>query len=97
LHEYLAVDLSYNRKVMKGCGLSRIPSRRTFDRRLTTISNDIKNRIAAMGELFVREKIIDPSFLSADSTLVKAKGHVWHRYSMKKGIVPRSGIDTDAR
>ena len=38
---------------MKGCGLSRIPSRRTFDRRLVTISNDIKNRITTMGELFV--------------------------------------------
>jgi hypothetical protein len=96
LHEYLAMDLSYNRKVMKGCGLSRIPSRRTFDRRLTTISEDIKNRIAAMGELFVREKIVDPSILSADSTLIKAKGYVWHKSSMKKGIVPRSGIDTGA-
>jgi hypothetical protein len=45
---------------------------------------------------FVREKIIDPSVLSADSTLVKAKGHVWHKSSMKKKVVPRSGIDTDA-
>jgi len=49
---------------MKGCGLSRVPSRRTFDRRLVIISNDIKNRIAAMGDLFIREKIIDPSVLS---------------------------------
>lgn len=97
LHEYLAMDLWYNRKVMKGCGLSRIPSRRTFDRRMATISNDIKNRITAMGELFVREKIIDPSVLSADSTLMKAKGFVWHKSSMEQGVVPRSGIDTDAR
>ena len=37
---------------MKGCGLSREPSRRTFDRRLVTISKDIKNRITTMGELF---------------------------------------------
>ena len=28
---------------MKGCGLSRVPSRRTFDRRLVTISKDIKS------------------------------------------------------
>jgi hypothetical protein len=52
LHEYLAMDLSYNRKVMKECGLSRIPNRRTFDRRLATLSRDIKNRIITMGELF---------------------------------------------
>jgi hypothetical protein len=72
----IAMELSYNRKVLKGCGLSRVPSRRTFDRRLAIISKDIKNRIATMGELFVREKIVDPSVLSTDSTLIKAKGHV---------------------
>ncbi|MGE5821618.1 MAG: transposase [Nitrososphaerota archaeon] len=60
LHEYLAMEIPYNRKVMKGCGLSRVPSRRTFDRRLAQLSNDIKNRITTMGEVFVHEKIIDP-------------------------------------
>ena len=29
--------------------------------------------------------------------LLKAKGHVWHKSSMIKGIVPCSGIDIDAR
>jgi hypothetical protein len=55
LHEYLAMDLPYNRKkIMKACGLSKMtPSRRTLDRRLNTISGDIKNRITAIGELFV--------------------------------------------
>ena len=43
------------------------------------------------------DKIIDPSVLSTDSTLIKAKGHLWHKSSMKKKVVPRSGIDTDAR
>ncbi len=28
---------------------------------------------------------------------MKAKGSVWHKSSMKKGVVPRSGIDTGAR
>ena len=82
---------------MKGCGLSRIPSRRTFDRRLVTLSRDIKNRINTMGELFVHDKIINPSVLSTDSTLMKAKGYVWHKSSMEEGVLPRSGIDTDAR
>ena len=97
LHEYLSMEIPYNRKIMKECGLSRVPSRRTFDRRLVTISADIKNRITAMGELFVRDKIIDLSVLSTDSTLIKAKGHVWHKSSMKKKVVPCSGIDKDAR
>jgi Transposase DDE domain len=96
LHEYLAKDIPYNKKVMKVCGLSRIPSRRTFDRRLASISNDIKNRITIMGELFVHDKIIDTCVLSTDSTLIKAKGYVWHKSSMTEGVVPRSGIDTDA-
>ena len=82
---------------MKRCGLTQIPDRRTFDRRLKTISIDIKERIAIMTHLFVCEKMIDPYIVAIDSTLLKAKGHVWHKSSMNKGIVPRSGIDTDAR
>lgn len=70
LHEYLTMDLSYNRKVMKGCGLSRVPSRRTFDRRLVTLSNDIKNRITATGELFVRDKIIDSCIFFQQTVLL---------------------------
>jgi hypothetical protein len=36
--------------------------------------------------------------LNRQSTLLKAnKGGVWHKSSMKKGVVHRSGIDTDAR
>ena len=50
-----------------------------------------------MGYLFITEGIVDPSIAAVDSTLLKAKGSVWHKSSMKKGIVPCSGIDTDAR
>jgi len=87
----------YNRKVLKACGLTRLPDRRTFDRRLSTISVDIKERIATMASLFVKEKLVDPYIDAIDSTLLRAKGHLWHRSSMDKGIVPRSGIDTDAK
>jgi hypothetical protein len=97
LHEFLEMDYPYNKKVMKRCGLTQIPDRRTFDRRLKTISIDIKERIAVMTRMFVSEKMIDPYIVAIDSTLLKAKGHVWHKSSMNKGIVPRSGIDTDAR
>lgn len=82
---------------MKACGLTQIPDRRTFDRRLKTISTDIKERISSMGNLFVNERLVDPYIVAIDSTLLKAKGHLWHKSSMDKGIVPRSGIDTDAR
>ena len=75
-------------------------SRRTFDRRLKTISTDIKQRISTMGYLFVAEGMVmvdDHSITAVDSTLMKAKGSVWHKSSMKKGVVPCPGIDTDAR
>jgi Transposase DDE domain len=50
-----------------------------------------------MASLFVKKRLVDPYVVSVDITLLKAKGHVWHKSSMIKGIVPRSGIDTDAR
>jgi len=84
---------------MKACGLSvsYLPSRRTFDRRLKTVSTDIKERITTMGNLFVLEDLVKPYILAMDSTLLRSKGKVWHTSSMKKGIVPCSGIDTNAR
>jgi hypothetical protein len=98
LHGFLAMDYyPYNRKVLKACGLTNLPDRRTFDRRLSTISVDIKERIAAMAVLFVKKKFVDPYIVAIDSTLLRAKGHVWHKSSMIKGVVPRSGTDTYAR
>ena len=50
-----------------------------------------------MGMLFIKDGLVDPAIISVDSSLLKAKGHVWHRSNMKKNEVPRSGIDTDAK
>jgi Transposase DDE domain len=97
LHEFLELDYPYNRKVLRVCGLTKLPDRRTFDRRLKTISLDIKERISSMGNLFVNERLVDPYIVAIDSTLLRAKGHLWHKSSMIKGVVPRSGIDIDAR
>ncbi|MER5175130.1 MAG: hypothetical protein ABJB76_06540 [Candidatus Nitrosocosmicus sp.] len=99
LHTFLDRDCcQYNRKLVVACGLITIPSsRRTFDRRLKTISTDIKERISTMGYLFVTEGLADASITAIDSTLLKAKGSVWHKSSMEKGEVPCPGIDTDAR
>jgi hypothetical protein len=74
LHIFLSMDYQYNHKLTLACGLITIPSRRTFDRRLKTISTDIKQRIATMGYLFAAEGLIDLSITAIDSTLLKAKG-----------------------
>ena len=97
LHDYFAIDKAYNKMVMKACGLDKLPNRRTFDRRFKTISLDIKSRIDAMDTLFTRERLVDTYSVSIDSSLLRAKGHLWHKSSMKKKVVPYSGIDTDAR
>ena len=39
-----------------------------------------------MEELFVKERLVDPYIVSVDRTLLKAKGHVWHKSSMIKRI-----------
>ncbi len=42
-----------------------------------------------MGYLFIVERLAmvdDHPIAAIDSTLIKAKGHVWHKSSMKKGI-----------
>jgi Transposase DDE domain len=91
------MDCQYNRKLAVACGLASIPSRRTFDRRLKTISADIKQRISTMGYLFAAEGLVDLSITAIDSTLMKAKGNVWYKSSMEKEIVPCPGIDTDAK
>ena len=86
---------------MRACGLSEshLPSRRTFDRGLKTVSIDIKERVTAMGRQFVSaEGLVKPYILAMDSALVKAKrGKMWHKSPIGKGIMPCSGIDTDAR
>ena len=75
LHQYLSIDLPYNKRVTKACGLSepQLPSRRTFDRRLKTISIDIKERIATMGCLFVSEGLVKPHILAIDSHTYQSK------------------------
>jgi hypothetical protein len=76
----------YNRRIMKACGLTHIPDRRTFDRRLSTISVDVKEGISSMGNLFVKEKerLVDPYIVAIDSTLLRAKAiYSWRSISVE--------------
>ena len=67
--------------------------------RIKTVSIDIKERIVTMGCLFVLEGIVKPYIMAIDSTHSyqgswESMAQIIH---MDKGIVPRSGIDKDAR
>lgn len=44
-----------------------------------TISTDIEERIATMGNLFIIEGLVKPYILETDSVLLKSNGHVWHK------------------
>ncbi len=95
LHQYFEIDMPYNRRVMRACGLHALPDRRTFDRRFKILPIGII--ISTMGRRFGAEGLADVAVASVDSTLVTAKGPMWHWNHIRKGIIPRSGIDTDAR
>ena len=80
LYHFLCLDLPHNEKILRACGLSLsvsyLPSRRTFDRRLKTMSTDIRERIATIGNLFVFEGLVRPYIIAVDSALLKSKGKV---------------------
>ena len=93
LHQYLERNMPYNRKV-RACGLHALPDRRTFDRRFKVLP--MEHIVSATGNRFVEEGLADCTVASVDSSLVSAKGRVWHRSEMISGTV-RPGTDTDAR
>lgn len=93
LHQYF--EIPYNHKIMSACGLHTLPDRRTFDRRFMTIP--VRKAISKMGNIFLLQGIADATTASADSSLLEARGPVWHVSGMKKNVLPIPGIDTDAR
>ncbi len=75
--------MPYNRKVMKACGLNRLPDRRTFDRRFKAVSIDIRSRIDVMGMLFIKDGLVDLRDKALD------KGQTWDGYALHKRWVGR--------
>jgi hypothetical protein len=77
----------------------RYPSRRTFERRLKAMPETLPTRIACLGGELVG--LIEPwarcgRAAALDSTLLRAKGGVWHKKDREKGEVPHTSIDTEA-
>ncbi|MGI0069181.1 MAG: transposase, partial [Nitrosopumilaceae archaeon] len=95
LHYCLSIDDMYHRRICSACGLDSIPDRRTFDRRFKVLP--IRKIISKVGNIFLLEGLADADIASVDSSLLKARGQVWHKSSMKKNTLPISGIDADAR
>jgi hypothetical protein len=77
----------------------RLPCRRTFERRLAALPATLPAQIGGLGRYLVAE--LEPWLASAraaaiDSTVLRARGGVWHRKDRAAGVVPHSSIDTAA-
>ncbi len=77
----------------------RYPSRRTFERRLKQIPETLPAQIRCLAQhLLARIKPFDTCGRAAaiDSTVLPAKGGVWHKKDRERGRIPHTSIDTQA-
>ena len=77
----------------------RFPSRRTFERRLRALPESLPERIGLLGRYLVG--LLKPwtktgRATAIDSTVLRARGGVWHKKDKEAGVVPHSSIDTEA-
>jgi hypothetical protein len=77
----------------------RFPSRRTWERRLAALPDSLPARIACLGQHLV--ELLDPwadcgRAVAIDSTVLRARGGVWHTKHRDAGVVPHTSIDTEA-
>ena len=77
----------------------RFPTRRTFERRLRSLPDTLPARIGVLGRHLVA--LLQPwertgRAVALDSTVLFAKGGVWHKKDREADIVPHSSIDTQA-
>jgi hypothetical protein len=77
----------------------RFPSRRTWERRLNRLPSSLPARIAFLGTYLVTR--LQPwaergRAAAIDSTVLQARGGVWHKKDREAGLVPPTSIDTEA-
>jgi hypothetical protein len=77
----------------------RFPTRRTWERRLARLPEQLPGLIGALGRELVR--LLQPwaksgRAVAIDSTPMEAKGGVWHKKDREKGHIPHTSIDTEA-
>jgi hypothetical protein len=75
------------------------PSRRTWERRLAALPATLPAQIGCLGRHLVC--LIQPwaqrgRAAAIDSTVLRAKGGVWHKKHREAGVVPHTSIDTEA-
>ncbi len=103
VHELLAVvaeptgEMEQVRSLLTEQG--RFPCRRTFERRLVAIPHRLPAQIGLLGRCLVARLCPwahDGRAVAIDSTVLTARGGVWHKKHREAGIVPHTSIDTEA-
>jgi hypothetical protein len=77
----------------------RFPTRRTWERRLAALPDSLPARIGLLGrELTAALEPwgADGRAAAIDSTVLQARGGVWHKQDREAGIVPHTSIDQQA-
>jgi Transposase DDE domain len=77
----------------------RFPCRRTWERRLASIPDTLPTQIACLGYFLLDLLGLWTKAACAaaiDSTVLIARGGVWHKKDREKGEVPHTSIDTQA-
>jgi hypothetical protein len=84
--------------VASGCGLVRIPDRRTLDRRLEEIASQAEAQIQALGLTLSLETVTDATVAASDGSAFTTPGPVWHKKDKAAGIIPEGlhGLDREA-
>ncbi len=77
----------------------KFPCRRTWERRLAALPATLPAQIGCLGRHLVA--LIQPwaecgRAVAIDSTVLRARGGVWHKKDRDAGVVPHSSIDTEA-
>lgn len=77
----------------------RFPTRRTWERRLAALPASLPAQIGCLGRALV--ELLQPwancgRAAAIDSTVLRARGGVWHKKDREAGVVPQTSIDTEA-
>jgi hypothetical protein len=81
------------------CEQGRFPTRRTWERRLKAIPDTLPAQIGCLGRHLL--DLIQPwrtfgRAVAIDSTILRARGGVWHQKHRAQGELPHTSIDPEA-
>lgn len=93
----LAKQLRFKAGLLDEFGLSACPHRSTLSRRFKQLPLVLREQIRRIHAEFLDEDVTLADAMSVDSSLLHAKGNVWHKKQRDKGELPSCGnIDQEA-